>query len=353
MTRTTSLFALAMLCAVLALGGTAREARAQVTAASGVIEGEVRPGPGATVEVDDVPVQLLGLSHGAPTVQETRTTGGRFRFDLPSAGGNATYIVRVQVDGVTYLAPTPVLLSPELPTARVEVLVYAATSERPGLTSEATGITVVLVDVSASAVTLQREDLVVNPSTLTWLGDAEGVTLRLPARAGLGNLEGEAWYEGLPALGEFALADSEIVTRLALRPGVTLVTTRFTLPVDLTAPEETLRVGAVLPTERLQVLVPERFARSLEAGPGAVLGTPVNIEGERVLVVESPGPVEAGASLEARARGLGGRLEPGAFAGRTGATVGAVLALVIVAGGALLVSVALARRGAPDVVEGA
>ena len=353
MIRGLSLVALAALGAALLLVSRAPLTRAQVAAVPGVIEGEVRPGPGATVEVDGVPVQLLGLSQGAPTLQETRTAGGRFRFDLPSAGGNATYIVRAQVDGVTYLAPTPVLLSPEVPTARVGVLVYAATSERPPLTSQATGITVVFVDVNAGKVTLQREDLVLNPGTRTWLGDADGVTLRLPAPARLDNLEGEAWYEGLPAVGEFALAGSEVVTRLPFRPGVTLVTTRYTVPVDLAAPEEILSVSAALPAERLQVLVPERFARGLEAGPAAVVGSPVTIEGERLLVVESPGSVASGAALEARVRGLGGRLEPGPLAGRTGALLGALLALAIIGGGAPLVSLVAARRVPPDAVEGA
>lgn len=309
----------------------------------GLIDGDVRPGPGATVAVDDVAVQLLGMREGARTVQETRTRGGYFRFELPSVGGNATYVVRTEVEGVTYLAPTPVLLSPEVPSARVEIEVYASTTERPPLRSQATGLTVVFVDVRASAMTLQREDLVVNPSPRTWIGGTDGTTLRLPAPTGARNLQGEAWYEGLPALGEFTLASSElgpgeVVVSLPLRPGVTLVTTRFTLPVDLTAEAETLRLEAALPTEALQVLVPERFTRSLTSGVGGVLREPVTIEGESVLVVASRGPTEQGGAMEAHAGGLGGRLEPNVLAGRNGAILGAAVALAIIAGGAHLAS---------------
>ena len=101
------------------------------------------------------------------------------------------------------------------------------------------------------------------------------------------------------------------------------------------------------------MLVPERFANTLAPGPGAVVGAPVTIEGERVLVVESPGPVSAGAVLEARVRGLGGRLQPSALAGRSGAILGAALALAVIAVGALLASRVAARRVAPDAVEGA
>ena len=319
----------------------------------GVIEGEVRPGPGATVDVDGVTVQLLGIREGTRTVQETRTSGGRFRFELPSVSGNATYIVRAEVEGVTYLAPTPVLLSPEVPAARVEIEVYASTTERPALTSQATGLTVVFVDVRGSQLTLQREDLVVNPTARTWVGGADGVTLHLPTLAGAQNLEGEAWYEGLPALGEFTLADSEVVARVALRPGVTLVTTRFAVPFDLTTEVESLRLQAALPADTLQLLVPQRFTRTLAAGTGGILGEPLTIEGERVLVVTSPGRVEAGAAIEARAGGLGGRLEPNALAGRTGAVLGAVLALVIIAGGAHLASRASRPAAPPVAPEGA
>jgi hypothetical protein len=338
---------------VLLFAGGTSSARAQTPPIPGVIEGEVLAGAGATVDVDNVAVQLVGLSQGARTLQETRTSGGRFRFDLPSVGGNATYIVRAEVEGVTYLAPTAVLLSPDVPSARVEIAVYPSTTERPALTSQASGVTVLFVDVRASTVLLQREDLVVNPSTRTWLGDAEGVTLRLPVGADLGSLEGEAWYDGLPALVELTPSGSEVLARVVLRPGVTLVTTRFTLPVDLNAVEASLRVTSALPAERLQVLVPERFTRRLEPGPGAVLGEPFDLEGERVLVVESAGGVEAGAVLEARPTGLGGRINPSALASRSGAFAGAALALAIIAGGAHVLSRVGGRQSSVTGVEGA
>jgi hypothetical protein len=337
---------------VLAAGALSMMSRAHAQT-PGVIEGVVAPGPGATASVDGVTVQLLGLRQGERTLQEARTIEGRFRFDLPTVSGNVTYIVRAEVDGVSYLAPGPVLLSPEAPVARVEITVYPSTVERPALSSAASGVTVIAVDVRAGRVTLQREDLVVNPSTRTWTGDASGPSLRLPLSAGASDFEGEAWYEGLPAGGEFALEGTEATVRLSLRPGVTLITTRYSVPVDINAPEAVFRVTSALPADRLQVLVPSRYASALLPGAGAVAGEPFSIEDERLLVVESPGPVAAGVTVEGRVRGLGGRLEPNVLAGRRGALAGATLAFVVIAAGAHLVSLATERRAAGTPVEAA
>ncbi len=312
----------------------------------GVISGMLVVGDGATVDVEGVPVQLVQLGGGSRIVGETRTEGGRYRFALDAVSANATYVVSATVEGVTYLGATPAIVSSANPEAFIDVTVWGASAQRPDLTSQLSGITVVFVDTRTGEVTIQREDLVLNPTPRSWPGDAEGVTLAVPLAAGARNIEGESWYDGLPAVGTFTQEGDVVEARVVLRPGVTLLTTRYRVTADLAAAEVPLELRTALPTDELRILAPERFARALLPGAGTTEAEPTTIEDERVFVVQSVGPAAAGELLTARVQGIGGRLEQNPLSDRTAAIVGFGAVLVAIAGGAHLASRAAAARRA-------
>lgn len=318
---------------------------AQAPPASGSVNGLVIAGTGSTVELEGIPVQLVELGREPRLVAEARTAGGRFHLDVPGVSANATYVASAVVDGVTYLGNPPLLLSPELPEASVEIVVWPASRVRPELHSQLTGLTVVFVDASTGEVTLQREDLVENATPATWLGDESGVTLSVPSPSGARGAEGEAWYDGLPAVATFTRAGDRVAARVPLRPGVTLVTTRFKASADLSAAEFPLQLEAALPTDEVRILAPRRFARALLPGHDARAAEPVTIEGETVLVVESTGPLVAGASIGGSIEGIGGRIEENPLSDWKTAAIGLALVFAVVAGGAHLASRATAGRG--------
>ncbi|MCC6237608.1 MAG: hypothetical protein IT299_08545 [Dehalococcoidia bacterium] len=310
----------------------------------GVISGMVLVGDGAAVDVEGVPVQLVQLGNGSRVVGETRAEGGRYRFALDTVSANATYVVSATVEGVTYLGAAPVILSSANAEAFIDVTVWNASPQRPDLTSQLSGITVVFVDTRTGEVTLQREDLVLNPTPRSWIGDAEGVTLAVPLAAGARNVDGESWYDGLPAAGTFTQDGDIAEARVVLRPGVTLLTTRYQVTADLGAAEVPLELRTALPTDELRILAPERFARALLPGNGATQADPTTIEDERVFVVQSLAPAGAGDVITARVLGLGGRLEQNPLSDRTAAIIGFGVVLLAIAGGAHLANRAAAAR---------
>ena len=130
-----TLFARALVvCAVAAFALSAGLASAQQP--EGRISGVVLVGD-AGLATEPVTVQLIVLGEGeVQSAQETTTEAGRFAFEV-EPDIELSYVVWVVYDGVQYLAP-PVLLSRELPTAEVELVVYERTTEPPTLAIERT-----------------------------------------------------------------------------------------------------------------------------------------------------------------------------------------------------------------------
>lgn len=330
----------------LLLAGSLSGARSDVASGqvSGSISGIVRPGAGSDVNVAGLPVQLIEVRDTPTMVQETRTTAGRFRFDIPAITPSTTYLVRVLVDEVTYLSPRAVQLTTQRPTAQVELTVFGAGSERPALRASIAAVTIVAVDRAAGQMTLQREDVVVNPSTKAWRGDAEGVSVLLPLPDGLISAEGQAWYDGVPAAGEFTPRMDGVAAVVPLRPGETLLMTRFTVAADLTAPVE-VRLAAALPTEQLQIMAPQRFVRRVTPLADAVRGEPVTIEEEKMTVVERLRPAEPGEAVAARLFGLAAPIPPHPLSSSWSALVGAGAAALLISVSAF-VALRRGQRGA-------
>ena len=278
-------------------------------------------------------MQLIVLGgDGVRETFESTTEAGRFAFEVEPDPA-LSYVVRVVFEGVQYLAP-PALLSPELPTAEVEVVVHATTREPPPLTIERTSVTVVTLDRANARIAFVREDEVRNPGDRVYIGGEDGVTLRLPLPDGVVAAEGvggEARVEG----GTLAVAE-------ALRPGATTIVTRYVVGYDRARDAYALRVTAPLPAARMEVAVPTRFADAIRPLAGAIDAGTRDDGGERSAIVARDGAA-AGESVSVLLEGLAGRNAPNPLTGTAGAAVALALALAIIGGGAALGR--LARRG--------
>lgn len=316
--------ALLLLVAMLAMSVPAGASAQGAWAVTGI----VRAGAGATTTGAGARVQLLEIRDRPAVVAETTAVGGRFRFEVRPDPA-ASYLVRVVVDGVSYLAPGPVSLSAQQPAVNVEVVVYGATQERPALRSIATAITIAGVDREAGETTLQREDVIVNPGNATWTGDPSGAVLQLPVPPDAISAEGQAWYLDMPSEGDFAPDEQGLQVRVPLRPGETLLITRFVVPYDVSQDEYELQLVAALPTDRMQIFTPARYSDNVVPVDDAVRGEPVDIEGERMLLVERLRAADAGDVLRARIVGLAQPTPPNPLTERTGAIAGLVVALAV------------------------
>ena len=317
------------------LGHAAEAAQAP----DGTILGVIVSGTAGVGPLDGVSVQLIVLrGEEAASAMETATDGGRFSFAVP-ADPETTYIVRAIADGVGYFAP-PVLLSSALPSAEVEIVVYETTTEPPPLRIVSTVVTVRSLDRALSVLSLVREDVILNPADRTYVGNERGVTLRLPVPDGLVSAE------GLSGDGSFTVEGGTLVTTAPLRPGDTLLVTRYVVGYDRARDAYRLRITAPLPTGGIAIRVPERFVADLLPVGDTTRGDALEVEGERVLVVEltADDGLRPGLSAVADLQGLSGRRPANPLTERRGAVIAAVLALIVLAG-----SVALARRVAPAV----
>ena len=320
----------------VALVGALGGALASAQQPEGRISGVVLVGNSGPA-TEPVTVQLIVLGEGGVQgAQETTTEAGRFAFAV-EPDIELSYVVRAVYDGVQYLAP-PVLLSRELPTAEVEIAVYAKTTEPPPLTIERTTVTVLSLDRGNAQVVFLREDEVRNPGDRIFVGDEEGVTLRVPLPDNTvvaeGGGEGDSRVEG-----------GTLVVGTALRPGVTTVVSRYVVGYDRARDAYALRVTAPLPTAHMEVAVPTRFADEIRPLAGSIHGGERDDDGEPITLVEREGAAGPGESVSVLLEGLAGRNAPNPLTGRGGAAIAVALALAIIAGGAAALHLA-GRRGA-------
>ncbi len=305
---------------------------------AGRIEGVVRQGTAGAPAIDAVAVRLLVLgADGAEAARETTTRGGRFAFEV-AADPALSYVVSTTHAGLPYLAP-PVLLDAALPAAEVELVVHETTRERPPLTIARTLVTVVALDRANARLELVREDELVHGGDRVYLGGADGVTLRLPLPAGTVSA-GVAGGEG-----EHRVEDGALAVAAPLRPGAAMIVTRYAVGYDRARDAHELRAAAPLPTARMEIDVPTRFAERIEPLAGSRRAGVRDEGGERVLRVAREGEARAGETAGALLRGLSGRNAANPLAGGRGALGGLALALAILGAGAALARAA-GRRGA-------
>ena len=327
-----------MLVALVLVGSSSvTEAQQANPEPDGVISGSVVAGTPGDDLAGGVVVQLLvPQGDGEPLVMsQDLAPDGTFSFEV-EADPLLTYLPVARYQGVIYFG-NAVLLSEELPTATVGFEVYSTTEDGSTLEIELVSVTVLAIDRAAGELTLIREDLVRQSAPYVYLGDANGVVLRVPVP------DGTVAAGGIPAAdGEYEFVGGVVVvSESEIRPGVTSVVTQYTVRYDTGEDRYRLRLTTPLAADRIEVRVPERFVREIEPGDEATaLADSVDFNGEELLVAErvDAGP---GDGLVLDLDGLSGvELSTHPFTSQPGAAIAAAVAALVVAGGVI----ALARR---------
>lgn len=303
------------------------------SAPPGSVSGTVVNGTRGMTSVEGVEVQLLALAEGQVTSEDATVVDGRFTF-TPPASATVTYVLRATYQGVSYLIESPILLSPEVPTDEREIMVYETTNEATDLRINSTVLSMQGLDRAQVQLTLQREDQVLNLSDRVYVGGDDRVSLRLPAPEGVIEMLDSESIEG-----ESKLDGGIATTTQPLKPGMNLVVTRYLVGYDRAADEYRLRVTAPLPTERMEIWVPERFIDNIELGADATRSDDQTLQGERWNVIARTGAAGEGDGVTATVDGLSTPNAANPLTEFPGAAVAAVLAL-----GALLAGIFLLSR---------
>ncbi|MCB9490990.1 MAG: hypothetical protein H6674_02855 [Dehalococcoidia bacterium] len=334
-----------VLAAALAVSGDTAAAQEQAPADTvGRISGEVNLGTeGATLD-GDLTVDFIVLvgSEVGGTVDAT-VNGASFFVEVP-LDDTRRYVPRVVYQGVPYFG-APVAVTADAPEATAELpTIYATTSEAPALTIGDTVVTVIALDRGTGQLGFVREDLVMNPADRVFVGDANGVTLRLPAPDSTLDAAGEN------ADGTFRLADGVLTSTVPLRAEeATSIVTRYLVTYDIAKDEYLLRVTTPLAADRLVVRVPETYVRNLEVVGDGVIGEPDVLQlGDsdpiplRTAYLENAKP---GDSLIVRLDGLALQTNRNPLAETPGNIIAGLVALAVVGAAA---AYAIARgRSAP------
>ena len=333
MTRRAAAVLAVAVAMLVAMPATAPRAEAQ--GAPGRVTGTITSGTAGVTIPDSVTVRLIVLD-GARIGEAVPATvsGGRYTATAPIVAGRVL-LPHLVYEGVDYFSD-PVTLADGAAGAREasrDFLVYAATREAPQLAVLFSTVTVVAIDRDRAQIGLLREDVVANPGDRVFIGDAQGITLRIPAPTGAVEASGDN------ADGRFALERGTLTTTVPIRPGrVTSIVTRYLVGYDPRADRYALRVTAALPTERVVVRVPEGYVRSVEPEAGArrmpderLTG---QMEGQMLQVVHSTSSVRPGGGVVVDLVGLSQavpQLNP--LTEPRGAAIASALAFAILGGG--------------------
>ncbi len=297
-------------------------------AATGRISGTITDGTAGASLSGDLPILLIELNgNNVVDSQQTTVSGGAYSFAVvPDA--SASFVLRLEYQGVPYFGD-PAQITPDQPTAQRDITVYETTSEAPALTIQSTTATLLAIDRAAGQLTLLREDLVQNPSDRVYVGAKGAPTLRLPAP------DGTTDAGGLTADDPVQLQGGVVTVGTPLLPGVTSVVTRYTIGYDRQADRYQLRVTTPVQADRIEARAPSRFLRSLDPVGDAQRAPDAQVQGEQLLVVTRQN-VPPGQGLQVDMIGLSGAQPAGnPLTDRPTVVLGAAIALVVIAGGAV------------------
>ena len=314
----------------LAAVGLPEQVVAQTAPAQGTITGSIRMRtPGATFEGAAVRLIVLRDGEDPEAVELPVPAATEFEFRA-LADPTVTYLIAVEYDGIQYLS-NALLLSPDLPTVTADIEVYATTDAAPALTIEATTVTLLAIDREQFELTLIREDRVRHDEPVVYTGGADGVTLLLPVPDG--TLDAGGFDDGAAS---YSFDGGTVAVAAPLQPGVTSVVTRYTVRYERDEDEYRLRITVPLRSDHIEIRVPERFVREVRPQSEDAARAPnADFQGEPLIVVERTTPAEPGQGLVVDLRGMSGERASNPLTSRSGAAVGAVLALIVVAGTAI------------------
>ena len=295
----------------------------------GTISGTIRlMTPGAILEPATVSLIMRRGSDGElESTEQTANDDGSFAFEV-EADPEISYFAVVTYGGVPYFS-RELLVSPELPTISVDFDVYATVATAPELAIDRTVVTLLAINREDAELTFVREDLVRQDEPVVFVGADDGVTLRLPVPDG--TIEAGGFDD---AAGEYELDGQLVTVSTPIGPGVTSIVTRYTVRYEPSEDEYRLRITSPLPAEQIAIRIPERFLRAVEPqGDTAARGEDDEFEGEPLIVIERTEPARAGQGVVADLIGLSGveRASHPLTSG-AGAAIGALVALIVVAG---------------------
>lgn len=286
--------------------------------------------PGAVL--GETTVQLIIIQDGEdPKSIETRARpDGSFYFDA-IADPAITHVVRVVYDGVQYLS-NPVLISPELPSAAVELEVFAISDDKSALVIEKTIVTVLAINRLTKELTLIREDLVRHDAPTVYIGSENNGTLLLPVPDGTSDAGGFNEDTSI-----YSFDGRSLAVTAALHPGVTSIVTRYTVRYRPDEDEYRLRITVPLRSNHIEIRVPKRFVNEVyPRSDDATRAPDTTYEGELLSVIKRTTLAEPGQGLVVDLQGLSG-IERAAspLTSRYGAAAGVAFALIVITGFAI------------------
>lgn len=303
---------------------------------AGRIDGTVRNGTAGAATPSALEIRLITLD--GDDVIDSRTeiaTDGRFTFAVdPST--SLTHVLRAVYADVPYFAEA-VSLTPAAPEAERVITVYEATREPPPLSIATTTVTVVALDRASGELTLLREDIVRNPSDRVYVGDASGITYRVPAV--------DRVVEAGPVVDDARVRfEAGVVTAaIPLLPGETSIVTGYLVQYDRADDRYRLRVTTALAADRMEARVPARFVLSVDPIDGTQREEETSLRGERALVL-ARSAADPGDSLLVDLVGLSGIARArNPLTEQPGAAIAALIALATLVVGTFA-TVALGRR---------
>jgi hypothetical protein len=317
--------------------------RAEAQAGTVTVSGAITSGTEGMTVGNNVQVRLIILD-GAKVSDAVpaKVSGGRYTATAPLAAGRVI-VPHATFEGVDYFGDAIAVTDTTREVTR-DFRVYGTTHDAPALAIASSTITVVAINRDEAKMGLLREDMVANPSDRVYLGDAFGVTLRIPAPNGTVEATGDN------PEGEFKFERGVLTTTTPIRPGkLTPIVTRYVVGYDPAVDQYGLRLTTPLPAERLAVRVPQGYARSVKPEGDAKRGPDERLtgqgEGEVLQVVQSTGSVRPGGGILVNLAGLSKAVpQSNPLTERRGAAIASLLALAILGGGT---AAAWRRRARP------
>ncbi|MCX7622580.1 MAG: hypothetical protein N2Z82_02310 [Thermomicrobium sp.] len=249
---------------------------------TGTITGRVQNGTAGGGSVAGLTVTLRHFS-GMQLAEERQAQvgpDGAFSFQGLSTGDQDAYIVVVRYAGVEYTSSMVQLNEQSQQT--VDLTVYETTADPSGVRVASRSIVIAGASPELRAVDVMDIVIVENTSDRTYVGDANGVVLRIPLPAGAQEISPQPGFD----YGQPRLEGGVLVTTGPLPPGSHTVVLGYTVPYS--GSRATLSIGTAMPTGTLRVLVREGTYR-LDSRSLIDTGT-VEVSGVtyRVLAVDAP-----------------------------------------------------------------
>lgn len=249
---------------------------------AGTISGRVQNGTSGGGSVAGLTVTLRHFT-GMQLAEERQAQVGQdgsFVFEGLATGDQDAYLLVARYAGVEYVSPMVQLN--QQPQQTVELTVYETTNDAKAVRLNSRSIVIAGASPELRSVDVMDILIVENGGDRTYLGDANGVVLRIPLPQGAQEISPQPGFN----YGQPRLENGVLLTTGPLPPGQQTVVLSYTVPYEGT--RATLSVGTAMPTGTLRVLVRDgtyRLSSRSLIDTGTVVVSGVTY---RVLAVDAP-----------------------------------------------------------------